>query len=311
MVVNGPAQRIRRIHGQLQAGDDERTDRCRADDERLLRHHVETVAGIGVAAFEVEQLGGDLGAVGGPAHQYHDVARPESLVQHLADALHDGRLLGEGRDRDVARPVAPAAGSLRVSAVGVAQGVVQCGRRRGVDAALCGRFVERLVQRPVVGLDHAADDLVVELHHGGQAAVILPEYLHLGAGRVELRLRLRVEDFPVAAPPAVDRLLDVAHDQHRGRLALRHGVLQQGQEVLPLLDGGVLKFVDHEVFEAVADLLVDERRVVVADEFREDVFGLREEHHVLLVAQLLHFGVEVRQQREAAVVLAQQVAGVP
>ena len=92
---------------------------------------------------------------------------------------------------------------------------------------------------------------------------------------------------------------------------LRHGVLQQGQEVFPLLDGGVLEFVDHEAFETVADLLVDERRVVVADELREDVFGLREEHHVLLVAQLLHPLVEVRQQGEAAVVLAQQVAGVP
>ena len=120
-----------------------------------------------------------------------------------------------------------------------------------------------------------------------------------------------MEYFPVAAPPAVDRLLDVAHDQHRGRLALRHGVLQQGQEILPLLHGGVLEFVDHEVFEAVADLLVDERRVVVADEFREDVFGLREEHHVFLVAHLLHLGIEVGEQREAAVVLAQQVAGVP
>ena len=120
-----------------------------------------------------------------------------------------------------------------------------------------------------------------------------------------------MEDAPVAAAPAVDRLLDVAHDQHRGLCGLRHGVLQQRQEILPLLDRGVLELVDHEAFETVADLFVDERRVVVADELREDVFGLREEHHVLFVAQLLHPFVEVRQQGEAAVVLAQQVAGVP
>ena len=69
--------------------------------------------------------------------------------------------------------------------------------------------------------------------------------------------------------------------------------------------------VDHEAGEAVADLLVDERRVVVADELRKDVFGLRKEHRILFVAQLLHPLVEVRQQGETAVVLAQQVAGVP
>ena len=49
----------------------------------------------------------------------------------------------------------------------------------------------------------------------------------------------------------------------------------------------------------------------MADELREDVFGLREEHQVLLVAHLLHAGVEVGQQGEAAVVLAEQFGRVP
>ena len=120
-----------------------------------------------------------------------------------------------------------------------------------------------------------------------------------------------MENPPVAAAPAVDRLLDVAHDQHRGLLGLGHRIAEERQEVLPLLDRRILKLVDHEAFEAVADFLVDERRVVVSDEFGEDVFRLGEQHHVLLVAHALHLGVEVREQGEAAVVLAQQRASVP
>ena len=49
----------------------------------------------------------------------------------------------------------------------------------------------------------------------------------------------------------------------------------------------------------------------MVDELREDVFGFGEQHEVLLFAELLHAGVEVGEQREAAVVFAQQVAGVP
>ena len=120
-----------------------------------------------------------------------------------------------------------------------------------------------------------------------------------------------MENLPVAAPPAVDRLFDVAYQEHRRLLALRHGVVQQRQEVLPLLDRGVLELVDHEALEAVADFFVDERRVVAADEFREDLLGFGEEQHVLLVAQLAHLGVEVGQQCETAVILAQQFRRVP
>ena len=311
VVVDGAAERVVGVERQAQRRGDERTDGGVAHDQRFLCHHIEPVARVVVAAFEIQQLGGHLGAVGRPAHQDHDVARTETLVQHLADALHDGRPFGEGFHRNIARHPAQAAGCLRMFAVSLLQGVAQPGGGAGVHVAPRRGFVQRRVERPVVGFDHAADGLVVEIHHGGQAAVVFREVDQFGAVRAQRLLRLRVEYFPVAAPPAVDRLLDVAHDQHRGRPALRHGVLQQGQEILPLLHGGVLEFVDHEVFEAVADLLVDERRVVVADEFREDVFGLREEHHVFLVAHLLHLGIEVGEQREAAVVLAQQVAGVP
>ena len=116
---------------------------------------------------------------------------------------------------------------------------------------------------------------------------------------------------PVAAAPAVDRLLDVAHDEYRLLFGLRHGVLQQREEVFPLAGRGVLELVDHEALEAVAHLFVDERRIVAPDELREQVFRFRKQQRVLLGTEPLHTGVEVRQQGEAAVVLAQQVARVP
>ena len=310
MVVNGPAQRIRRIHGQLQAGDDERTDRCRADDERLLRHHVEPVAGIRVPALEVEQCRGDFGAVRAAAHQNHHIFWAEPLVHESFDAFDEGRLASVMGDIDVAGMQPFLAGALRVFAIGLLQGVAQLfpglspqGVRRSLG--------EQLVQCRVVAFDHLADHPVVELHHQRQAPEILLQVYRFGARFSQLPCRPAVQDLPVAAPPAVDRLFDVAHDQHRGLFRLCHGVAQQGQEVFPLPGRGVLKFVDHEPVVAVADFFVDERGVVVADELREDVLGLGEHHHVLVAAHLPYFAVKVLQQGEAAVVLAQQVGGVP
>ena len=50
VVVDGAAQRVVGVERQPQGRGDERTDGGVAHDQRLLRHHVETVAGIGVAA---------------------------------------------------------------------------------------------------------------------------------------------------------------------------------------------------------------------------------------------------------------------
>ncbi len=109
-VVDGPFERVVGVHGEPEGGDDEPGDRGVAHHERLLRHHVEAVAGIGVASFEVEQLGGDLRAVRRAPHEDQDVARGESLVQQRADALHDGRPFVVDVDRDIARCVPPSRG---------------------------------------------------------------------------------------------------------------------------------------------------------------------------------------------------------
>ena len=162
MVVDGARERVVGVERQPQGRGDERADGGVAHDQSLLGHHVETVARVLVAAFEVEQFGGDLRAVGGPAHEDHNVARPESLVDQRADALHDGRPLGEGLDRDVARVFGLAARELGMSAVGVGEGVAQRGGLRGIDGTLLGGLCEGFVQRTVVRGDDPFDDAVVE-----------------------------------------------------------------------------------------------------------------------------------------------------
>ncbi len=273
------------VEGQAQGRRDEGAHGGAAHHERLLRHHVEAVALLGVALLEVEQLGGDLGAVGGAAHQHEDVGGTESGVDEAADTLDHGGPLGER----------------------VAQGL----GRRGAHLAARRRLVERAVQLAVVALDDARERRVVERHHRGQRAPVFAQVHHLRVVRAQRLGGPCAEDPPVAAPPAVDRLLDVAHQHHRRGGRLRHGVVQQRQEVLPLALRGVLELVDHEAVEAVAHLLVDEGGVVASDELGEQVFGFGEQHGVLLVAHALHLGVEVREQREAAVVLPDEIARVP
>ena len=196
-------------------------------------------------------------------------------------------------------------------AVGCCERIVQLGSPFGGDGARVGRLVEHRVERAVVGGDDTLHDAVVEPDDRRQRAPVIAQVDHLGILGREFVAGFVVEYLPVAAPPAVDGLLDVAHMEDRDVLRLRHGIAQQRQEVAPLACRGVLEFVYHVALEAVAHLLVDERRIVVADEFGQDVFRLRKEHRALLVAEPLHLGVEVGQQGETAVVLAQQHRGVP
>ena len=81
----------------------------------------------------------------------------------------------------------------------------------------------------------------------------------------ETAVHLSAENLPIAAPPSVDGLFDVA-DQQDGRfIVLCYGIFQQRDEIAPLLLRSVLKFVDHEVREGVPRFFVDKRRVVAAD----------------------------------------------
>ena len=172
-VEDGAVERVFGFERQVQRRDEERADGGIAHDERLLRHDVETVAVIFVTALEGEQLGGDLRAVRGAAHEDHDLRRAETPVDQLADTFHDGRTFGKGLDRYVAGVFLAAPRRLLVVAVGVGQRIVQrCGfiRRQIAPFGRCGDLG---VERPVVLRDDAVDRLVVECHDRRQAAPVL------------------------------------------------------------------------------------------------------------------------------------------
>jgi len=64
-------------------------------------------------------------------------------------------------------------------------------------------------------------------------------------------------DRVVGVSEAVDRLFGVAHDEEAS--ALRQGVLEKGEKVVPLNEGGVLEFVNQEVIDCLADPEIDVR----------------------------------------------------
>ncbi len=118
-VVNRPVERIVGVERQPQGCRHERTYRRVSDYQRFLRHHIEPVAGVFVAALEVQQFGRDLCAVSGSAHQNHDVRRTESAIQQFTDALYHRRFFGERLDRYVACCRGFSAGSLGMAGIGV------------------------------------------------------------------------------------------------------------------------------------------------------------------------------------------------
>ena len=86
---------------------------------------------------------------------------------------------------------------------------------------------------------------------------------------------------PVGSAPAVDGLLHVTHDQVG--LALRDAVGEERLEIAPLQQARVLRFVEHQVVVSVADLFIDERRVVVVDDAAQQVGRLAEQHDVVFL----------------------------
>ena len=73
---------------------------------------------------------------------------------------------------------------------------------------------------------------VVELDDGIAAAPVFGKGFVARGGRAQVAVDVIAQQAPVGTPPAVDRLLDVAHDQTLA--SLRHAVAVQGLEILPL-----------------------------------------------------------------------------
>ena len=124
---------------------------------------------------------------------------------------------------------------------------------------------------------------------------------HVGgeARGVEMRaqkIRRRVEHPRLAAAEAVDRLLGVAHHEHRHRAVGAARFKQPGRKRLPLQRVGVLEFVEQQMPVARVQLQRQRRRVLLAAQKAAGLpFGIGEIDH-----PLLHLGVLIgRQQRVA------------
>ena len=226
-VVESLADRVVLFDRQMEHRRHETAYGGAADDEGLLRHDVEAVARIVVASFEVEQLLGHARTVVTASHEDDDLFGAEPSVDRLLDPFDQRRLFGEGLDANVPFVAALLAGPLRMCAVSVGERASQLCGDRGGDSSLFDPFVERTAQGRAVRLHDAVDNKIVEVDDTAQTAPVLFERFHLDVVRPQRLDGAAVENVPVSAPPAVDRLLDVTHQKHRRLFALRHGVVQQ------------------------------------------------------------------------------------
>ena len=104
------------------------------------------------------------------------------------------------------------------------------------------------------------------------------------------------EDFPVSASPAVDALLDVAHNQ--AAFLLRQTLLQEQVEVFPLHARSILKLVNHHRIDGGTNFFVDKRSIALSNQAVEQGVSVRQKETVVRLILQPHLLVDVRQQPE-------------
>ena len=149
----------------------------------------------------------------------------------------------------------------------------------------------------ILELGSRLEETVVEDDNVLLRPIVGVEGLHLELffGMRKLALNV-VEQSPVARAPAIDALLDVAHDEVAAAAA--HGLAKQHLEILPLHRTGVLELVDHHMVELCANLLEDERRVAAVDERVEQLLGVAEQEAVALLVELAHLLLDAVEQSQ-------------
>ena len=162
-----------------------------------------------------------------------------------------------------------------------------------------------------IGRQDAADPaehVVVEVDQGFSAPPVFHQRLapELAAGKVAEQVVAHQP--PVRSAPAVDGLLDVAHHEiaATGSLAFP----EEGTEIVPLHQRGVLGLVEHEMLVAVADFLIDERSVVVGDDPAEQVGGQLQQHHVVFPQVVVEYALQVAVDAQQIEILPDEAGGV-
>ena len=113
------------------------------------------------------------------------------------------------------------------------------------------------------------EDVIVETDDFTATAPVLFQFGFLDVLRSEVAGNLFTQQMPVGSAPAVDGLLDVTHNEVG--FPLGDAVGKEWLEVAPLQQAGILRLVQHQVVVAVADLFIDERRVVIVDDAAQQV----------------------------------------
>ena len=106
------------------------------------------------------------------------------------------------------------------------------------------------------------EESVVELHDVSLRTIVGIERRRLYVVARKL-LAYVVEQSPIARTPTIDALLNVAH--YEASRILRHTILQQHFEIVPLRKARVLELVNHDVAYLRAYLLVDEGSIACAN----------------------------------------------
>ena len=154
--------------------------------------------------------------------------------------------------------------------------------------------VDTLHQLVIGGPDDMVEEGEVEPHYLLAAAEIAGQ-----RGLVDLLARQALHDMPVAVSPAVDGLLDIAHDEE-GVAFARQQILQQLAYDAPLQAAGVLELVHQHVVVADACFLQDEIRVSFAQGFAERACRPRQQGAVRIRQIALDQGLERTHQLHIA-----------
>ena len=271
VVYDGTVDGIVRIEREAHNGNNKATHSTTAHDERVARHKVERI----VMALILHQHLGNSRTIFTRAAENQNIVVGVASRNGRLDVIDNGRLvLIVELNSHIATLVGSLARCLLKLPVCRKQHIAQLCITLFRESFLLDSLLEQFIKVGILKTHHFTDSVIVELDNLLKTAPIII-HRHLG-GITQVSLYILLQDSPIASAPAVYRLLHIAHNQHRLILRLRHSIAQQGHKVMPLLERGILKLVDHKTLKAIAHLLVDEGGVVIGDKTRKDMFGLGE-----------------------------------
>ena len=157
------------------------------------------------------------------------------------------------------------------------------------------------------GLEHSGqfdEEAVVAVDDVAAAAEVAVELFNLCRFAVLQRRQRR----PVAATPAVDALLHVAHKH--ATVALSDVFDKKVAEVGPLQRGGVLELIDHDVAKLHTGPFEDKRGFSARHHLVEENGSVGKHEGVVFVVERVHLFVDFVQQAEGVEVLCAQFARV-